>query len=200
MDAVLEKVPPRASVRSLGGPRLPRDDNISALPQQSEGALRLFVRRESGLLLGGEHFVTLQDLIFRRQLVRLAAEDDPVGLFCQRVDERFGVGGDDFEIEQDHVQLLHLRAQLLVGRADESVGRAENVARFRLDAVEALDRFLQVVEIDFGGLSTGVSFGRKSPRSLFTVVMVLFKLVTVPWRLSINLFAFARTGPICPAI
>jgi len=51
------------------------------------------------------------------------------------------------------VQLLHLIVNLLVGGADEFVGRAKKRVRGFLDAIEVLDHFLQVGEIRFHSIN-----------------------------------------------
>ena len=61
-------------------------------------------------LLGRQWLTAPDDLVFRRELLGLAAENDPVGFLGQRVDERFRVRCDDLEIQQNHPQFPHLLA------------------------------------------------------------------------------------------
>src|SRR6185369_7194029 len=92
--------------------------------------------------------------------------DDPIRFFGQGFGKGFGVGADDFEVEQDHPQLFQLVLDALVGDPDEFAGILEDGVRVLLHIVEALDDALQFFEIDFGD----VEYGRKLREDLPKIV------------------------------
>jgi len=77
----------------------------------------------------------------------LAAEDDAARLLGERFSERFRVGTDDLEIEQNHAQLLQLFLHLCIGRAQKLSGIVKNRVRVLLHLIEALDNALKLFEI-----------------------------------------------------
>ena len=88
-----------------------------------------------------------ENVRFRRERDRFAAEDDSVWFFGESFDEFLSVRRYHFQVQKRDVELFQLFLKPFVSRADELVGCSKHGVRTFGEAIEVCDHVLYMVRV-----------------------------------------------------